>query len=158
MEVVYWLNGTTLTRSVTRYSDGSCLVSASNPWDFYCQLGTWPTTTRVSSPLAGNVTFLQFQFMPNPPNPASSSWNSSSTVTVTLPGGQTAPLGATYMNNRAPVGVQITISAIDNRSMARLQAIAPAGTNSTNIGAYTNALNQVYKPFTTLVAIPNGQP
>lgn len=84
-------------------------------------------TRSPSGILAENIVSLDFQFL-NTNNTFVASWNSTSA------------------GNRAPLGVQITIGAIDSRAAARIAA---------NPGAIAAITNQSAQTFTTFVAIPS---
>jgi prepilin-type N-terminal cleavage/methylation domain-containing protein len=146
--------------------------SCSFAWDFYSNPLNWMETSQSNrvGVLAENIMSLTFQYvsandLQNPYN----QWNSTNVVNVwkyELPNNGLPnnildingdALSYTNMIYHAPAGVYITIGAIDSRTAARLQAIAPNGTNvpNVNIGAYTNTLNQAERFFTTFVEIPN---
>ena len=135
----------------------SCTVP---PWDFYGvpPNPNWPETSASNrtAVLAENVMSLSFQFFDKIGSPGQLYWNSSTAPSWTheLPGGSIPPglTAAPVMTNRAPAGVQITLTMIDSKAAARLQNLSPP-----NI-AFSNIVNQAEKTFSTFVAIPNRQP
>jgi prepilin-type N-terminal cleavage/methylation domain-containing protein len=177
MEVVYVLSNTgpttcSLVRRASAYGSAAAncwnygtksSCAGSSPWDFYSN-PDWPETGDPyrTTVLADNISSLQFVFYDtNGVSASPSYWNSSANASGTswshenpnLPSGTF--ISTMIMTNRPPGGVLITIEAIDRRTAARLQAIAPNGTNAANITAVTNTLYQVVQPFTTFVEIPN---
>jgi hypothetical protein len=146
-----------------------------NPWDFY-SYNNWMETSAYTNTavLAENIVSLSFVFV-STNGVQYNYWNSTSSANVwanELPIGSipnpnsgldsnsdAGSYGAPYMTNHAPAGVIITIGAVDSRTAIRLQAIAqaltPPGTNASNVGPFTNTLNQAVQFFTTFVAIPN---
>jgi len=156
-EVIYFRSGTSLVRQAIPFSAGAA-------WNFYTQPQTWPATASGISTVADNIISLTLSYMGTngvvmPGGPLLPSWWNSGTIATTWAAGiQAGP--SEVMTNRTPAGVQITIGAVDTRSMVRLQTILqPSGvTNASNVGPFTNMLNQAAKYFTTFVAIPGGQP
>jgi prepilin-type N-terminal cleavage/methylation domain-containing protein len=160
-EVVYQRNSNSLVRQVTPFSAGAT-------WDFYTptKAQTWPEDSTSSiATVADNIVFFDLSYVYT--NGVSETfWNStalSGSAWSAIPNSSSAnafPGAQGAMTNRPPAGVQITIGAIDKRAMARLQAIAPNGTNTApqTVGAYTNVVIQATKYFTTFVPIPNGRP
>jgi prepilin-type N-terminal cleavage/methylation domain-containing protein len=173
-----------LVRRFTPYSDTTPLACydygqmqncGGNPWDFYNN-NNWMQTSasNYTAVLAENIVSLNFTFVTT--NGVSYNyWNSTNAANVwpnELPTGSIPNpnfgLDANNdpnsqcpvcMTNHAPAGVIITIGAVDSRTAIRLQAIAqaitPPGTNASNVGPFTNTLNQAVQYFTTFVAIPN---
>lgn len=154
-----------------------------SPWNFYSQGKNWPEISDQSRTvvLAENIASINFMFTytndpsiaPVPywistPLGANGVWcdEINNCVDFTL-GSQEAQEEAA-MTNHAPLGVLITIGAIDARAAARLTPIVMANGGTTayqtgsgglnGVGAYTNILNNSTRYFTTYVAIPNRTP
>ncbi len=174
-------NSTTAADCWDYGNNRSCASYLGGAWDFYNPNPVNPNWMETSnsnrtSALAENIMSLTFQYVSTNGIPYPF-WNSTNSVTGPVPVvwknelpndgipwnsfdvyGNPKPNGGCilYMSNRPPAGVYITIGAIDSRTAARLQAIAPGGvTNAANVGAYTNTLNQAERFFTTFVEIPN---
>jgi prepilin-type N-terminal cleavage/methylation domain-containing protein len=144
-----------------------------NPWDFY-SYNNWMETSAYTNTavLAENIVSLNFTFVTTN-GIQYPFWNSTTESLIwnhELPNngipyntmdvyGNIGSGCALHMTNHAPAGVVITIGAVDSRTAIRLQAIAqgitPPGTNASNVGPFTNTLNQAVQFFTTFVAIPN---
>jgi prepilin-type N-terminal cleavage/methylation domain-containing protein len=150
-EVVYALNGSSLERRVTPFSAGAA-------WDFYTQPQTWPGTTSSIATVADNVISLSFSYV-NTNGAYETFWNSTQAASTPWSGGNsfTAASWPAGMTNRAPVGVQITLSMIDSKAAARVSSLGGVG-NPGFTNAFTNIVNQALKTFSTFVAIPNRQP
>lgn len=133
-----------------------------NAWDFYNYLD-WPETSDPTNTaiVAENVVSVRYKFY-DIAGDAFDYWNSAGvnawcneigggTPCVRFnPPGQPAP---TYVTNRAPAGVKITLGVIDSRAARRLAAVGGIGT-----AAGIAITNQATQYFSTFVSIPNRQP
>ncbi len=152
------------------------------PWNFYSQGQNWPEISDQSRTvaLADNIASISFLFTyTNDPAIAPVPyWISSSLYasvwTHEIANGIDFTLGSqesqeqAAMTNHAPLGVFITIGAIDARAAARLTPIinANGGTLAYQVNlagtpaytVYTNILNNSIQYFSTYVAIPNRTP
>jgi prepilin-type N-terminal cleavage/methylation domain-containing protein len=149
------------------------------PWNFYSQGQNWPEISDQSRTvvLAENIASINFLFTyTSDPTVAPVPYWISTTAyqsvwTHEIANGIDFTLGSqegaekAAMNNHTPLGVYITIGAIDARAASRLVPIVNANggptayqTTLNNVGAYTNILNNSIQYFTTYVAIPNRTP
>lgn len=144
------------------YDYGQSQNCGGNPWDFYNN-GNWMETSAYTNTqvLADNIVSLNFTFV-STNSEYYIYWNSTNAAGAWFHelGNGGIPYNITnndvlFMTNHAPAGVIIQIGAIDSRTATRLHAIAPNGTNPSNIGPFTNMVNQAEKFFSTFVAIPN---
>lgn len=153
IEVVYRLDYVEHSQPPRPLLRRTAPLYATNSWDFYDNRN-WPETFEKSATLADNIISLRFDFV-DVMGSTFSYWNSMGTnawcaeipsCVVFDPPGQPDP---TYMTNRAPAGVLITIGVIDSRAAQRLKVVPYAS------AAWSAITNEATQYFSTFVAIPN---